>query len=527
MKRLWMVLLVLGASVVPAGAQSFLAWRNLVPGRFDAGFRSEVLKDQTRTIQSPMDAAGRPHPAYGARPIQVAMWYPAEGARGVSRMAFGDYLSLLGWPVGADAKGAAERAALELRYIQAVTPSAGPPDAAAFERLRAATVFARKDAVPARGKFPVVIYAPGSGYPSFDNSVLCEYLASHGFVVLAAPSAGADARRLAGDLASVEAQTRDLEFLIGYAQGLPQADGDRLAVAGFSGGGVPSVLCAIRNRRVRALVSLDGTIEYGPELNIATAHPDLDPLRLRIPMLLVDRPAEGRRSGFGERSFTDMVKYADVTRATVSGLEHHDMASMSSLFRRTATPGLSRDWEPETKAYQEVTALVLRFLTEALSAPGVPARLRTPESAGTLTVSIRRALPAPPDRADLLDALESGGIERAAELLRAARARSAEAAAPLEEAVNEAAYERLMLDQDEAAIRLFVLNAEVFPGSVNAHDSLGEACLKVGDLDRAERSYREALRVLQETAGTPAARVERYSAGIRKALDEIAKRRAR
>src|SRR5262245_53584199 len=59
-----------------------------------------------------------------------------------------------------------------------------PAETAAFERLLATTTFAVKDAPPARGRFPVVIHHPGlSGVPD-DSSVLCELLASHGYVVL-------------------------------------------------------------------------------------------------------------------------------------------------------------------------------------------------------------------------------------------------------------------------------------------------------------------------------------------------------
>ena len=59
-----------------------------------------------------------------------------------------------------------------------------PAEAAAFDRFLAAKTIAVKDAPAAVGRFPVVIYHPGLGGSYEDNSVLFEYLASHGYLVL-------------------------------------------------------------------------------------------------------------------------------------------------------------------------------------------------------------------------------------------------------------------------------------------------------------------------------------------------------
>lgn len=45
----------------------------------------------------------------------------------------------------------------------------------------------------------------------------------------------------------------------------------------------------------------------------------------------------------------------------------------------------------------------------------------------------------------------------------------------------------------EAALPVFRWNAERFPRSANAHDSLGEAYRAAGQCDRAKESYARAL----------------------------------
>jgi len=50
------------------------------------------------------------------------------------------------------------------------------------------SLWARRDAKAQTGKFPLVIYAPSFSAMSWENVDLCEYLASHGYVVIASPS---------------------------------------------------------------------------------------------------------------------------------------------------------------------------------------------------------------------------------------------------------------------------------------------------------------------------------------------------
>jgi len=112
------------------------------------------------------------------------------------------------------------------------------------------------------GKFPVVIYSPSISSNVFENVELMEFLASHGYLVIASPALGLETRAQKDDLAHAEAQAADIRFLVGYAQTLPQADTGRIAAVGFSWGGMANVLAAAQDDRIKALVSLDGTVRY-------------------------------------------------------------------------------------------------------------------------------------------------------------------------------------------------------------------------------------------------------------------------
>jgi tetratricopeptide (TPR) repeat protein len=82
------------------------------------------------------------------------------------------------------------------------------------------------------------------------------------------------------------------------------------------------------------------------------------------------------------------------------------------------------------------------------------------------------------------------------------------AAAVVESAVNSMGYELLDNGEIEAAIKVFDLNAETFPSSANAWDSLAEAIMVRGDHRSAIRYYRAAL-VLDPESNNAAQMIER------------------
>lgn len=516
---------LLALSAMPGGAQSFLAWKGLVPGPYPVGFTAATVVDTTRTIAAPKDYLGRPHPDYGQRPIHVAIWQPAESTASGVAMTWGDYLPLLAWDTAPEIEGAVRRQAAELQYIQTVTPLAGPPDPAAMERLLGERVWARRDARTAPGRFPALIYAPGMGYPAFDNSVLCEYLASHGYVVVASPSIGPSAGRMPGSAAGLEAQARDLEFLVGFVQGLPQVDPERIGTAGFSWGGLSSVLLALRNARVRAVISLDGVIRETESLALARRFPDFRPERLRVPMLVFAPPADRATPGFADESALEQVRFAVVTRAAVPGSDHHDFGSMSSLLRRASQPGKGRDWAPATAGYEAICELTREFLDVHLKGGGAAALRPDSAAARLCKVSTRLPQKAPPTAAEFLEILETDGPGRATVVVRAVAKEQPNAAAQLEGTVIQAGYELLFAGRPQDAIAVMALGVEIAPESFNASDSLGEAYLTAGELDKARASYLDAKSKLEKAKDLAPDVRARYVASADRGLAAIEAKR--
>jgi putative intracellular protease/amidase len=102
------------------------------------------------------------------------------------------------------------------------------------------------------------------------------------------------------------------------------------------------------------------------------------------------------------------------------------------------------------------------------------------------------------------DLAASQGPERALEQYRA------DAERPDEYRLTQAAYGLLYAGKKEKALPLFRMIAAAFPASVNAHDSLAEACEATGDVAGAQRSAKEALAALEKAKDIEPRRVAAF-----------------
>ena len=259
--------LAFAAMTGAAGEDSPLFRFNEKAGPFDVGMKVVEQYDFSRTYVSSTNDLGKPYQGERARPLQTLIWYPGVTSN-ANRMTVREYTNLMDTEVNFDRPGKSNDAA---KWTVAMTPSLEMP------------MWSVRDAQLAPGRFPVVIYAPSFSSWSWENADLCEYLASHGYVVIASPDMGATTRDMTSDLAGIYAQARDISFLIGYAQTLPDTDTSEIAVAGFSWGGISNLFAAARDNRIDALVALDGSMRY--YAGLVKQAGDVRPDQMAIPML--------------------------------------------------------------------------------------------------------------------------------------------------------------------------------------------------------------------------------------------------
>ncbi|MGA8085693.1 MAG: hypothetical protein WCA10_00205 [Terracidiphilus sp.] len=197
-----------------------------------------------------------------------------------------------------------------------------------------------KDAPPRKEHYPVLIYAPSDSSVSWENADLCEYLASHGYIVLASPSMGVSTRDMTDDLDGINAQALDISFLITYARTLPDADISEVAVVSWSWGGGSSLFAAARDSRIDALVSMDGSMRYYPGLVKIAGY--VHPERMNIPLLFftqgdpnlfedIERYHDGPPTYIVGPNVLNAWIHGDLLTVNMLGMAH---AEFSSMFQR-------------------------------------------------------------------------------------------------------------------------------------------------------------------------------------------------
>lgn len=498
--RLSLITLCFYASCSLAAEPGFA---KLQAGPLAVGWKLVQQYDYARTYKGLIDpVTGQVTRGERARPIQTQIWYPAQ--QGGTPLVYADYvrteaseedfmrtLGDIDAFVTASRKDAAERI--------------GPAQA---NQVFGQTMWAVRNAAVRPGKYPVVIYAPGAGGSGHEPADLGEYLASHGYVVIASRSLGAHTRILEASAENADAQMRDIQFLLSYATRLPYADMAHVAVVGWSWGGMTNVLAAERDSRIRALVSLDGTREPEHTRRIS-------PYRVTVPWLYIQRRpqtvAELSQAGI-ETSFSllNELKYADVYQVVMAALEHVDF---SSAALRIAQPAHFNEYartEVE-EAYRWTARYMLEFLNAYLTndALGRAFLGRKPIENGMpihmATIRHAAARPGPiPTREGFAEALSHQGFAHAAEIYSKLREHNS-AFVVSEMEINLWGY-ALMEKSDglDDAIAMFRFGTGLYPESANLFDSLGEGQQNKGDAAGAIASYRRSLELNPKNANAVA-----------------------
>jgi dienelactone hydrolase len=361
--------------------------------------------DRSRSFQfQPPFSANAASPAESPRPLQTLLWYPAAEP-GHETVTVGDYGALV---------------KTETSFGNPV--ETGKPQSFIEAFIHGTTdlhMWAVRDAAMQIGRFPVVIYAPSVNAPATENIELCEYLASEGFVVIASPSMGATARAMTVDLAGANAEAQDISFLVDYAKTLPDTDMSEVAAIGYSWGGMAALFAASRDKRIVALVSLDGSFRYSPEtvLEAEDVHPD----QMTIPLLVFSRAEESLETWDAMRqdkkqcvtapNVLNEWSHGELFHVRLLAISHIQFSSLyqrSERFRKEGMHFVPADYSLEDgaasynwmarylaeflNAYMRHDQAALQFLTHSPAENGVPQHL--------MSVSLRHA-PVEPGKGDV------------------------------------------------------------------------------------------------------------------------------
>jgi dienelactone hydrolase len=456
------------------------------------GFRQSIKNDYTRSYKRLYDWDNKILP----RPMSISVWYPAAKGPAKEQLKVKDYMTIL--------KQEEEWEALPNdRILNWFYYADNDKNRKHLEIAR--NVYKNEKA--ATGKFPVVIYAPSYQASSVENFILCEFLASHGYLVLSTASRGTDNRFLdGGTTRDIETQSRDIEFLIAEATALPNADSDNLSLIGFSFGGISNVLAQMKDERVKALVCLDGTVKYQFEKLMASSYGNMD--KVDVPFMFMaqkDIPmpvmlAENIDTTLNRKFvFFDSLKYSQAYYLKFNQLTHSYFSSMGILFQ-------DRDLRQDKSddeiigSYKWVCQYTLSFLNAFCKTDEEALKFlnRDPTENGVAAdvISIKRKKPLKPtfsfkdfnllarkqayqDLDDLLTNLKQNNPNLVLE----------------EWKLNNLGLQLLFQGKVREGISVLTLNTVLYPKSANAFDSLGEAYLVQGNIELAIINFNSSLQL--------------------------------
>jgi pimeloyl-ACP methyl ester carboxylesterase len=484
--------------VSSANAQTPLLWGGLKPGPHAVGFRLQYKLDHSREYDPEFVTDTARFPVHRPRPIMIGIWYPAQKTN-AGRMTYRQYLDISPGP-GPLAPFASRLESAMRNVVGEETtghrPGAmTPAETTAFERLLATRTFAANNAPEASGQFPVILYHPGAAGTYEDNSVLFEYLASHGYIVVSSayPDPDAHSVLIGGDIAGSFA---DLDFLATVARTLPNADADRLGVMGHSYGAWASFAWTAKvGSPVRALITLDSGFEYdslsaGPEL--LQLHMKLNKDNIRAATLRVASTERKPHFEFLDPYLTFVPRY----EASITSLTHNDYLTHGAI-RPDLLPEKWPDARGDRRAsYDRLSEVIFNFLDASLK--------QRPEARAFLSQSVERsasdsrlnlqfktATPVPPTQRQMAVYLQQYGAEKAIAMLRAFP--------NLADSKMVGGIITLLNDDDiKTALPSLLLAEKTYPKNARIQALLGEVLARTSDKTGAEKAYRKAFVLLPD-----------------------------
>jgi dienelactone hydrolase len=333
-------------------------------GAYDVGFRLFTEYDSSRPALPSEATSTR------GRQMPIAMWYPSvQSAQ--AHMQVRDYVLASGEAtLGQPAAGVPA-----VNRFSEDAASRGI-ERAAVERLLGTETAAARDAAPVRERFPLVLFAHAS--PETVH-VMCEYLASNGFVVAAVKSRGAADVDYRLSRENLDAMVSDLAFVATrLTRDLTVAAGG-VGVIGMSNGAIAGMGLQLQRHDVSAVVSLDGGIGEDAGGTFLKERASGDVSRLAAPILHLYAPDNPHLNLAHLRSYTNAAR----TLVFVRGMRHQDFLAYP-MFDRVVDRFSGAPSTDAIPGFEWASRYTLRFLKAMMQRDTDSAEwlTNTPESHG-------------------------------------------------------------------------------------------------------------------------------------------------
>lgn len=248
--------------------------KNFELGEYGVGFRNERITDYSRSYVD----------AY--RSIQLFVWYPTK-ENSQKTLQYEQYFEIndpKGKLLESDPSNERLDALIQQEVKKLTEINKLPVKSSKYKMLK---TIAQPEAPVLEGDFPLLLFAPGGNTSNQLHSVICEYLASHGYIVASFPSLGnVDSLSWPFNQIGLNIHIDDMALVINHLKRtMSQVNIDKTGLIAWSVGGVSQGIYCMKNSNVDLFISLDSGLGrvYGVEM--LKESPYFDYSKFNIPYL--------------------------------------------------------------------------------------------------------------------------------------------------------------------------------------------------------------------------------------------------
>jgi tetratricopeptide (TPR) repeat protein len=465
-------------------------WGELTPGPYGIGFKSVERYDYSRVFQLKSDYYGEPVEGERARPIQINIWYPAVKDDNALTMVYGEYS--FSYPTDIDFNNY-----LTLLHNREITRLFGLAGNINWARSFMDEIFyGVRDADMAEGNFPLLIYFPSRQSNYCDNAVLCEFLASHGFVVAAAHPVGLRSINVESNMADLESIVRDGEFIFDFMRDYNGVNKNLTGTFGWRSGGTAALLMQMRNVDIDAVAGLGDPYTDSSYNEFLKGNSFFDLRQVRKPLMYFHYNNEET----DDMSLLDSMIYSDRYACFIDGGSINDF-SMNGSIRAMAQINDSIPADANNPNYEIVCQYVKDFFAACLTADDTADKLAALTgdyrlAAEKISFKITKGAEIPPTPGQLMTIIRQQRIMEAVEIYERFNKTNPGSIRFDEATFNNLGYQLLARNQLEESQAIMRLNVETYPESPNCYDSYADALLAEGKTDEAANCYKKVLELL-------------------------------
>ncbi|WP_286269938.1 hypothetical protein [Thalassotalea hakodatensis] len=331
-------------------------------GQYKVGFKLFHEYDKRRSFAPKYDYFGEETFSPIGRPMQVAMWYPGKSIADKKPLKYRDFTAFTSSEVdfARQAKGEREQ------HINSLLNSLPDRAKAGYIKFWQQLTRSYFNIEVAGDNFPVVLYAPPMNSSVHDNALLCEYLASHGYIVVSVAAKGEFTRLQQQLVNAAQVQALDLAYLWEFSQRFTR--NKKVAVIGYSLGGLSNLIFANKNKDVDAVVSLDSSIMSQGWLEDVQTTSYYQPSELTAKLLMISKNMH--QPSINPADFYQQVIFADKWLIRYDHNTHYYFSSEQLLLRMQFDQFSADDKKAIIDFYADMSRYVLEFLDFSLLGKG-------------------------------------------------------------------------------------------------------------------------------------------------------------